>query len=232
MTNRVDKSGGNDVNNTVIKPIDTPVEAHIESERGHPRRQVTKEQVITVADRLFCDKGFNATSLREVSYAAGYTTGAVYSSFASKADLMLAVADRRETAQKETWREAAESASDVAGLVEALGRAYASMSPDAGWTAAAQEFLAFAYRDGRLREEVAKRHDAWREHYKTLVAPFAPEIGLSPDELALDLAALFNGFGFVSFVAARKVPPSAVTNALSRLFGLNDAPRKKRRGTK
>src|SRR3712207_2353865 len=59
------------------------------------RRERTRGDLIDAADRLFVRQGFHATSVDTVAAEAGYTKGAVYSNFASKEDLFLAVYERR-----------------------------------------------------------------------------------------------------------------------------------------
>jgi AcrR family transcriptional regulator len=46
------------------------------------------EEIATAALRLFCQKGYHATSIDEIAQAAGVTKGAVYHHFDSKEDLL------------------------------------------------------------------------------------------------------------------------------------------------
>ena len=55
----------------------------------------TREQVIAAAAEVFTQKGFHGASLEEIAEAAGYSRGAVYSNFADKTDVFLAVLDER-----------------------------------------------------------------------------------------------------------------------------------------
>ena len=57
------------------------------------RRAQTRSELIDAAEELFSEDGFRLTTLDRVADAAGYTKGAVYSNFASKEDLYVAVAD-------------------------------------------------------------------------------------------------------------------------------------------
>jgi len=63
--------------------------------RGQRKAQ-TREQLLDAATRVFAERGFEAASLDEVAAAAGYTKGAVYSNFASKTDLVIALIERVE----------------------------------------------------------------------------------------------------------------------------------------
>ncbi len=59
------------------------------------RKAQTRERLIDAAAQVFAQRGFEAASLDEVAAAAGYTKGAVYSNFASKTDLLIALLERR-----------------------------------------------------------------------------------------------------------------------------------------
>jgi AcrR family transcriptional regulator len=63
----------------------------------------TKEQIITVAERLFADKGFAGTTLRNVVSEAGVNLAAVNYHFGSKEELFRAVVARfaRPVVEKE-----------------------------------------------------------------------------------------------------------------------------------
>lgn len=55
----------------------------------------TKERILDAAERLFADKGFDATSMRLITAAAGVNLAAVNYHFGSKAGLLEAVFRRR-----------------------------------------------------------------------------------------------------------------------------------------
>src|SRR5207342_575155 len=55
----------------------------------------TRAQLMASARQLFLRHGFHACSLELVAEEAGFTIGAVYSRFGSKADLFLAILDER-----------------------------------------------------------------------------------------------------------------------------------------
>jgi len=51
----------------------------------------TRNHIIEAAYDLFIDRGYNATSLRDISQQAGVTVGAVYNHFDTKEDIWVAV---------------------------------------------------------------------------------------------------------------------------------------------
>jgi AcrR family transcriptional regulator len=53
----------------------------------------TRTQIIETAYSLFVQKGYNATSMREISQEAGLTVGAIYNHFATKEDIWIQIVD-------------------------------------------------------------------------------------------------------------------------------------------
>jgi AcrR family transcriptional regulator len=57
-------------------------------------KQANRERILEAADLLFCERGWEGTTLRDVASAVDVSTGAVFSSFRDKADLFQAVVQR------------------------------------------------------------------------------------------------------------------------------------------
>ncbi len=78
------------------------------------RQAETRLQVIGAARQLFLDRGYHRTTLSSVVEAAGFTKGAVYSNFSSKAELALAVVEEIERENVEILAKAFQGAADPA----------------------------------------------------------------------------------------------------------------------
>ena len=61
------------------------------------RRELTREALLDAATTVFAHRGYVAGTLEEIAEAAGFTQGAIYSNFANKQELFLAVVERRNT---------------------------------------------------------------------------------------------------------------------------------------
>src|SRR3954454_12756787 len=66
-----------------------------------PRRETraekqarTRGELLTTAAAVFAERGYDGASVEEIAEQAGYSHGAVYSNFAGKSDLFLAVFER------------------------------------------------------------------------------------------------------------------------------------------
>src|SRR5262245_39764617 len=68
------------------------------------QQEQTRERLVDAAARVFAQRGYHAATLAEVAREAGYSTGAVYSNFAGKEDLFLALADRQIAGRAEQAR--------------------------------------------------------------------------------------------------------------------------------
>lgn len=122
-------------------------------------RQRTRADVLAAAERLFVQRGFHSTSLDQVAGEAGYTKGAVYSNFASKEELFLAVYEQRSAqGVAKLERTIARGGGGADGL-DAAARAVGSRRGfDDGWLAVFFEFWAHAIRRPELRERFAAIH--------------------------------------------------------------------------
>jgi AcrR family transcriptional regulator len=123
-------------------------------------KQHTREAVLAAAREVFARDGFHGATLDRVAEQAGFTKGAVYSAFDSKADLFLAVYEARVAERSVRARERHES-------LEASVRAGAEewreiLRDQRDWSAALTEFWVHASRDPQLRERFGAAHRAWR----------------------------------------------------------------------
>jgi AcrR family transcriptional regulator len=126
----------------------------------HPRRRperkrvVTRQRILDSAEKLFLAKGFAATTVQDIAVEAGYTTGAIYSSFGGKAHLIAEVVRRRTDFQRKVWQGAIEPGSTPSEAALAMGTALREATFEPEWYAALFEFFSFTARHPTLREEM------------------------------------------------------------------------------
>jgi AcrR family transcriptional regulator len=75
------------------------------SEVKTPKGEETRARVLETALRLFREKGFDATTMRDIAQAAGLSLGAAYHYFPSKEAIVLAYYDRVQDAHADRARE-------------------------------------------------------------------------------------------------------------------------------
>ena len=158
-------------------------------------KQRTRQTVLTAAREVFARDGFHGATLDRVAQQAGFTKGAVYSAFDSKADLFMAVYEARvgersvrARAEQETFEEAATAVTDEWRQI---------MREQRGWSAALTEFWVHASRDPDLRERFRAAHLAWRRTLGSSIEAAAAAEGrqlpMSGERLATAIMALGNG---------------------------------------
>jgi len=138
--------------------------------------------------RVFRRVGYASASIDAIADEAGFTKGAVYSHFDSKADLFLTLLedriDRRAAAQRE-WASGRLRPSEVFDVVR---RVYAASDEDPEWRLAQLEFRVVAARDPALSARYAAVHrrtlDAIVETLGALVSTAGITLTRPPGELA------------------------------------------------
>lgn len=76
-------------------PARSATVAETNGKRKLRRGPLTRKQILDASLRLFSDKGFARTSVRDIAQAAGITDAAIYYHFDSKRDLFEALLDER-----------------------------------------------------------------------------------------------------------------------------------------
>lgn len=73
-----------------------------------PRREATRRRLIDSAVHEFAANGIDATSVEQISEAAGFTRGAFYSNFTDKDELILAIVEDVHATTNELFAKAVE----------------------------------------------------------------------------------------------------------------------------
>jgi AcrR family transcriptional regulator len=192
------------------------------------RRADTRERLLDAAAQVFNRLGYHGASLEAVAEAAGFTKGAVYSNFATKQDLFMALLDRSNDARMAATEEALASWSleDAIALMPVTLRRQASA--EEGWDLLTIEFWLAAMRDPQLRERLAAgTREAW-ERYGVVMDERIRKAGVKPGFTGAQLAQLVNAFTSGLLLQYYLDPGGtdleAATRALRRLAGLPDEP--------
>ncbi|MBZ5736120.1 TetR/AcrR family transcriptional regulator [Nocardioides sp. TRM66260-LWL] len=159
----------------------------------------TRAALVETGTRLFLTEGYNATSLLQVAEAAGFTKGAVYSNFATKHELGLAVLEAVQDQRAGPLVERLAGATSRDEAVEAF-RAWAEANiGDVGWTAFEVEFATSARANPDVTGRLAERRRALTEGVGLLLSHVATSFGVTlpgpPERVATHLLALGVGLG-------------------------------------
>jgi AcrR family transcriptional regulator len=190
------------------------------------RSAQTRAQLMASARQLFLRRGFHAASLELVAEEAGFTIGAVYSRFGSKADLFLAILD--EHIDRIVAEVATVAATDqpIGARAELLaGHRMALLEREREWFPLVLEFWSHAARDERLRREFAGRHERLVGAYAGLIEADYARLGLplplAPEVLARAVVAMGNGLALERLADPGRVPEGLLsTMAVAFLRGV------------
>ena len=171
----------------------------------------TRAQLMASARQLFLRRGFHAASLELVAEEAGFTIGAVYSRFGSKADLFLAILDEHIDRIVAEVAQVAAVDQPLGAHAELLaGRRMALLEREREWFPLVLEFWSHAARDERLRGEFAARHERLVGAYAGLIEADYARLGLplplAPEVLARAVVAMGNGVALERLADPGRVP--------------------------
>jgi AcrR family transcriptional regulator len=177
------------------------------------RKAQTRRDLLDAAARVFVDRGFERSSIEAITEEAGYTRGAFYSNFASKAELFAELLQQRVY---ETYRKmAAASAAGERQSLRETGERLAAIQGDGNghwlfrlWL----ELLAHAGRDPDFRKLAARFWSTTRRLSAEGIRRAYEEKGSKPPappaQLATAMIAMDIGLALQHFVDPKAVPLS------------------------
>jgi AcrR family transcriptional regulator len=123
------------------------------------RRERTRNLLLDAAHEVFALKGFEGASLDEIADSAGYTRGAIYKHFESKAELFLAVNKRFNEGFLQEFVDTLDPATPIEELdLASLAKRWHQMQKsDPHDFALGIEFNLFVLRHPEILETVAKQ---------------------------------------------------------------------------
>ena len=156
----------------------------------------TRAAILAAAREVFARDGFHGATLERVADQAGFTKGAVYSAFDSKADLFLAVYEAR-VAERAARLESLAPRTFADAVGAASGEWRQIMRSQRGWSAALTEFWVHASRDAALRKRFAAAHRSWRRTVGATIEAAAAaggtQLPMTGERIATAILALGNG---------------------------------------
>ncbi|SHK16128.1 transcriptional regulator, TetR family [Pseudonocardia thermophila] len=180
--------------------------------------------MLDAAFAVFGERGIAASSISEVAEAAGMTKGAVYSNFASKDDLVLALMEEHAMARLTgALAEITEAPDPYAAITEAAAVLVRAMRVDAAWHRILAEYFALSHHDPERRAALRQRRREARGAVARGLVRLSEQTGLRlplpVDELAVVLFALSNGLAVESGIDPPAVPDELFGKVLLLLAG-------------
>ncbi|WP_321786546.1 helix-turn-helix domain-containing protein [Paraburkholderia sp. J94] len=157
-------------------------------------RLQTRSHLLAAAKRLIVERGFGATSLRDIAAEAGYTQGAFYSNFASKEALFMELMRARSTTQvgdiAQTLGDPSTSTEDI---LKALERWAQTLDAEPEWSVLGVEFSLQRRRNPDFATASEALLNAHRDGLAYCIAQLFARVGKVPPESPDVLATAFMG---------------------------------------
>jgi AcrR family transcriptional regulator len=188
------------------------------------QRALTRARLLDAAKRVFARRGFHGASLEEIAQEAGATTGAIYSNFAGKEELFLALFEEHVESQVRKYKEIFARGTTLeersrGGADDWM--AYLHEDPDS--FPLMIEFWSYAVRDPKLRRRYAKQVATFRETFAKLIEEGAGDLGyeLPPgfaERMGTVINALGNGLALEKVADPDAVPDELLGSTIALIF--------------
>jgi AcrR family transcriptional regulator len=174
-------------------------------------------RLLDLAATVFATEGFAAVSVRDLAARLGVTTGAIYSSFRSKGDLLAEVLDVR-------IRQDLERASESVALPEYVRQSFVRMPERAQMRALMLEAGVAARTDPGLRDRLLPPNEArlngWIASYRDWQRSSGVDRAIDMATLVAVLWAIELGIGVLEAYDAVGAKPAAVGQAIGQAIGI------------
>ncbi len=193
-------------------------------DRTRPTRAETRSRVLDAAFATFAARGIAASSLTEVAAAAGLTKGAVYSNFASKDELVLALMEQHAAERIHASLTNLEGTADGRqALLDVAAVLVHAMRSDAAWHRLLAEYFAMTHHDPDRRQALRLRRREIRMTIARALDRVAAGLDfvlpMPADELAVVLLALSNGLAVEADIDSDAVPDDLLGRVLTLIAG-------------
>lgn len=171
-----------------------------------------RDRVLAAARQEFLARGYAGAGLETIADEAGFSIGVVYSQFGSKADLFLALLERRIEQRARQNDRIAQQFAGEAGLKELLRAAQEDAAAQPGWPFLLAEFRAIAMRDADLNRRYAAAHTRTVAGIASTLQAIYASIGLTPPVPVRSIAEYLQA-GTVGIALERAANPDALPEA-------------------
>lgn len=187
--------------------------------RQAERRAQTTQRLLDAAADVFARLGFHAATLDDIADAAGYTKGAVYSNFAGKNGLFLALLDRHLDDQLAQVERLAMTVSGAELRARLRAASSQQMTSGGSFGLLTLEFWLYAARDREARAALAARYRRMRDRLAVVIAErdaaWDATESRSPDDAAALVLALDAGLSLQHLIDPDAITPELRANAIT-----------------
>jgi AcrR family transcriptional regulator len=198
----------------------------VSRERTRPTREETRQRLFTAAAAVFVRDGIAGASVEDICAEADLTRGALYSNFADKNELVMAMIDDhvdRNMVELDRLNETAAGPTDFIAMIESPQRRRdgpLDIDP-----VLQMEFTLYALRNPDNRPRLAEHQRRWREVIEAVVRADCERLGVDPpmpvEDAAAMILAMDNGYLLSEMIEPGSYAPGTVSRnilVLQQLF--------------
>jgi AcrR family transcriptional regulator len=188
------------------------------------QKALTRRRLIDAAESVFARSGFHGASVEDIAHEAGATTGALYSNFAGKEDLFLALFEERIATDMGEYAEIVAAGTTLQEQARGAGDHWmAILRERPNYFPLVIEFWSHAIREPRLRERLGGGFAALRSGSARVASEGAKRWGLAAsaeanEALGLFINALGNGLALEKLLNPDAVPDPLFGEMLAYVF--------------
>lgn len=185
-------------------------------------KDLTRERLLSAAHAIFTKKGYVAASVEDIASAAGYTRGAFYSNFRSKAELLIELLKRDHEEAEVDLQKIFESGGTreqmEAHALEYYSQFFRNNPAFLLWGEAKLQATRDAKFRARFNEFVKEKRDRFTHYILTFAERVGTPLLLPADVLALGLMSLCDGVQSYHAADPRHVTGDAAQQVLAGFF--------------
>jgi AcrR family transcriptional regulator len=151
--------------------------------------------VLDAARRVFMERGYHAATLEQIAEEAGFSKGVVYSQFESKADLFLALLDKRIDERARENAELVDGLAGEAAVAVLLDHFVKTSQATPQWGLLLSEFRVHAARNPSLNRRYAALHARTVAHLSDVIDTIYARAGDKPPFPAPHMAEIVLAIG-------------------------------------
>ncbi len=186
-------------------------------------KDLTRERLLSAAHAIFTKKGYVAASVEDIASAAGYTRGAFYSNFRSKAELLIELLKRDHEEAEADLQKIFESGGTreqmEAHALEYYSQFFRNNPAFLLWGEAKLQATRDAKFRARFNEFVKEKRDRFTHYILTFAERVGTPLLLPADVLALGLMSLCDGVQSYHAADPRHVTGDAAQQVRAGFFG-------------
>lgn len=184
------------------------------------QQALTRERLLDAGRLLFAAHGIAGTSLAQIAERAGVTTGAIYSNFSSKTDLVAAVIERHMARQTQEYRRLYSADSSAPERMQSGANRWMKLiAEEPDYFPLFIEVWRAAREDESIRERLRNAYATLVRELAALVFAGSPEVTAHLDEktaqqFALLVCSLADGIALHKILDPASVPDDLFGNFL------------------